>query len=80
MSGLGCPDVGTEDGVCPGVLELPAQLRCPAVLGRQNRIRLLGELRPDSSGERLVVGVECQDGMTWAILWEPGATYVQPFG
>ncbi|MGW1658307.1 hypothetical protein [Streptomyces atratus] len=39
----------------------------PAILGSHNRIKPINEIRPDSSAEHLVLGVECQGGWTWSI-------------
>jgi len=52
--------------------------QCPAILGSHNRIRPISDLRPDSSAERFVFGVECQGGWTWSIPWEAGATDTDP--
>ncbi|WP_344323728.1 hypothetical protein [Streptomyces macrosporus] len=59
-----------------GFYRLAAQR--PAILGSHNRIRLLGDLRPDGSAERLVFGVECQGGWTWSIPCGPGAADTDP--
>ncbi|MEE1807003.1 hypothetical protein [Streptomyces sp. BE133] len=50
----------------------------PAILGSHNRIKPINEIRPDSSAEHLVFGVECRGGWTWSIPWEPGATDTDP--
>ncbi|MFD4955818.1 hypothetical protein [Streptomyces sp. NPDC058451] len=50
----------------------------PAILGSHNRIDPINEVRPDSSAERLVFGVECQGCWTWSIPWEPGAIDTDP--
>ncbi|MFI6729599.1 hypothetical protein NRF20_42795 [Streptomyces sp. R-74717] len=50
----------------------------PVILGSHNRIKRINEIRPDSSAEHLVFGVECQGGWTRSIPWEPGATDTDP--